>query len=102
MELLQWEMVFKSLFWILKLRKAKIWTEFSHDLVLCPINILPFYVHKINSKKFKIYFCKILLVDFLPLLAGDNFVNYYFFLLFHCAFVYRGISTAEQSRLESE
>ena len=36
-ELLQWEMVFKSPFCIQKLWKAEIWTEYSYDLVLYPI-----------------------------------------------------------------
>ena len=36
-ELLQWKLVFKSPFWIQKLWKAKIWTEYLYDLMLHPI-----------------------------------------------------------------
>ena len=39
-ELLQWKMVFKSPFWIRKLWKAEIWTEYSYDLVFGPIIFL--------------------------------------------------------------
>ena len=39
-ELLQWKLVFKSPFWIQKLGKAKIWTEYSYDLMFHSIMFL--------------------------------------------------------------
>ena len=43
-------MVFKSPFWMWKLWNAEIWTEYSYDLVFCPIRFLVAYGKSLGSQ----------------------------------------------------
>ena len=50
-----WKMVFKSPFWIRKLWKAEIWTEYSYDLVVGPIRFSVAQGKFLGSQDTRIY-----------------------------------------------